>query len=217
MKKNIRILPAILTDNPQALEKMIRQTEGFTDHAQLDIMDGQFVPSHSVSCEQVAALKTTLIWEAHLMVMHPESCLEDFSRAGAQQITFHYEATSTPEDTLTQIKSLGLKSGLAINPETPISAVTPLIDRLDSVLFLSVNPGFYGSKFIPEVMEKIIDFRRSYPEIEIAIDGGIKEGNIVEVARTGVDIICVGSAILAQPDPAASYRRLVKLVETTNA
>lgn len=216
MKKNIRILPAILTDDPQTLEKMVRQTESFTEHAQLDIMDGQFVPSHSVSCEQVAVLKTALIWEAHLMVLHPESCLEDFSRAGAQQITFHYEATSYHEDILTKIKSLGLKAGLAINPETPVSAVTPLINRLDSVLFLSVNPGFYGSKFIPEVMEKITDFRHSYPKIEIAIDGGIKEGNIAQVARTGVDIICVGSAILAQPDPAASYRRLLELVEATS-
>ena len=215
MKKNIRILPAILTDDPQALEKMVRQTEDFTDYAQFDIMDGQFVPSRSVSCEQIAALKTTLNWEAHLMVLHPESCLEDFTRAGAQQITFHFEATSLPEDILTQIKRLDLKAGLAINPETPITAFTHLIDKLDSVLFLSVNPGFYGSKFIPEVMEKIIDFRRSYPEIEIAVDGGIKEGNITQVAATGVDIICVGSAILAQPDPASSYRRLIELVKAT--
>jgi len=215
MAKKIRIVPAILTNNSAELEKLVRQAETFTDFAQLDIMDGQFVPSTSVSCGQIAKLKTRLKWEAHLMVLHPEDCIEDFKQAGAQKIVFHYEATPSPEKTIKAIRKLGMQAGLAVNPETPNSAIAPLVKQIDSVLFLSVNPGFYGAKFIPGVLDKIVDLRKNYPELEIGIDGGIKESNIAEIARTGVDFICVGSAIFLQPDPAASYSRLKALTAST--
>jgi ribulose-phosphate 3-epimerase len=213
MSQRIRTVPAILTDDPKVLEKLVRQTETFTDYAQFDVMDGEFVPSRSVSCEQIAGLKTEIKWEAHLMIMHPEECLEDFRQAGAQGIVFHYEVTANPEEIIRKIKKLGMKAGLAVNPETPITAINPLVDRLDDVLFLSVNPGFYGAKFIPEVLEKIVAFRKAYPKMEIGIDGGIKETNIAQIARTGVNVIYIGSAIFLQPDPAESYRRLKKLAE----
>jgi ribulose-phosphate 3-epimerase len=186
-------------------------TETFTSYAQFDIMDGQFVPSRSVSCEAIAALKTRLTWEAHLMVLHPEDCLQDFRQAGAQRIIFHYEATPVPGEIIGKIRELGMKAGLAVNPETPTNAIAPLVAKVDGVLFLSVNPGFYGARFIPDVLDKIEAFRREYPETEIGIDGGVKEDNIARIARTGVDVICVGSAIFNQPEPAASYRRLAAL------
>lgn len=213
MSQKIRTVPAILTDDPETLKKMVNLTETLTGYAQFDIMDGRFVPSRSVSCEQIAALRTKLAWEAHLMVLHPEDCLEDFQQAGAQMIVFHYEATPVPEEIIGKIKKLGMKAGLAINPETPTSTITPLVNELDSVLFLSVNPGFYGARFIPEVLDKIVAFHKTYPKMEIGIDGGVKENNIVEIARTGVDFICVGSAIYNQTNPAESYRRLTALVE----
>ena len=213
MSQKIRIVPAILTDDPPALKKMADLTETFTSYAQFDIMDGRFVPSRSVPCAAIAALKTKLTWEAHLMVLHPEECLEDFRQAGAQRIIFHYEATPVPGEIIGEIRELGMKAGLAINPETPIDVIKPLTDGLDSVLFLSVNPGFYGAKFIPEVLDKIVAFRKAYPAMDTGIDGGVKENNIAVIARTGVDYICVGSAIYNQPDPAASYRRLAALAE----
>jgi ribulose-phosphate 3-epimerase len=216
MSQPIRTVPAILTDDPRVLEKLVRQTETFTDYAQFDVMDGEFVPSRSVSCEQIAGLKTKIKWEAHLMIMHPEDCLEDFRRAGARGIVFHYEATATPEEIIRKIKKLGMKAGLAVNTETPITAINPLVNKLDNVLFLSVNPGFYGAKFIPEVLEKIVAFRKAYPRMEIGIDGGIKESNIPQIARTGVNVIYIGSAIFLQPDPAESYRRLKKLAEVNS-
>ena len=215
MGKSIRTVPAILTDDPAVLEKLVRQTEKFTDYAQFDIMDGQFVPSRSVSCEQIAGLKTKLAWEAHLMVLHPENCLEDFRQAGAQKIVFHYEATPSPEGIIRLVRNLGMKAGLAINPETPTSVITHLLNQLDSVLFLAVNPGFYGAKFIPEVLDKIVAFRKAYPGMEIGIDGGIKENNIAQIARTGVDVIYIGSAIFLQPQPAESYRRLTALARAS--
>lgn len=213
MIRDVRIVPAILTDDPVILEKMVRQAESFTDAVQLDIMDGKFVPSNSVSCEDIVKLKTKLNWEAHLMVLRPEDCLEGFKRVGAQKIIFHYEAAPSPEKIIHSIRKLGMQAGLAINPETPISAIKTLVKQVDSVLFLSVNPGFYGAKFIPGVLDKITEFRKAYPKTETGIDGGIKESNIAETARSGVDVICVGSAIFMQPDPAASYRRLTELAK----
>jgi len=209
----IRTVPAILTDDPIALGKMVLQTESFTDFAQFDIMDGQFVPSTSITCRQIVALETRLSWEVHLMVMHPEQYLEEFKKAGAQKIVFHYEATPAPESVIDRIKKLEMQVGLAVNPETPVSVITPLVNTLDSVLFLSVYPGYYGAKFIPEVLNKISDFRKAHPVMEVGIDGGIKDSNIAEIAATGVNVIYIGSAIYLQPDPADSYRRLTKLAE----
>ena len=213
MNQSVRVVPAILTDDPRVLEKLVKQAETFTDYVQLDIMDGKFVPSRSVTCGDIAGLKTRLKWEAHLMVMHPEDCLEDFRGAGARGIVFHYEATDMPEKIILNIKKLNMKAGLAVNPETPIRAIKKLVAKLDNVLFLSVNPGFYGAQFIPEVLEKIVEFRKAYPKIATGIDGGIKENNIAQIARTGVDVIYVGSAIFLQSDPAASYRRLNQLAK----
>jgi len=213
MSKNIQTVPAILTDDPKALETMVRQTETFTSYAQFDIMDGQFVPSRSITCEHIAKLTMKLNWEAHIMVLHPETYLEDFQRAGAQKIVFHYEATSSPREVISLVRNLGMKVGLAVNPETTVATITPLAKEVDSVLFLSVNPGFYGSKFIPEVLKKIEEFRSAQPNLEIGIDGGIKEGNIARIAQTGVDIIYVGSAIFLQPQPGESFRRLQALAE----
>jgi ribulose-phosphate 3-epimerase len=211
MVKNIRIVPAILTDDAATLEKLVRQAETFTDFVQFDVMDGKFVPSNSVSCEQIAKVKAKLKWEAHLMVLKPEDRIEDFKRVGAQKIIFHYEAVKSPEKTIKAIRSLKLQVGLAVNPKTEIIDFAPLVKQVDSVLFLSVNPGFYGAKFIPEVLDKIVEFRRAYPKMEIGIDGGVKEENIKEIARTGVNDICVGSAIFLKPDPAAAYHHLIEL------
>ena len=214
MSKIIQTVPAILTDDPKALETMVRQTETFTSYAQFDIMDGQFVPSRSITCEHIAKLTMKLSWEAHLMVLHPEAYLEDFQRAGTQKIVFHYEATDSPREVISLVRNIGLRVGLAVNPETPVSAILPLASEVDSVLFLSVNPGFYGSKFIPEVLDKIVEFRNAQPDLEIGIDGGIKESNIAQIAQSGVDVICVGSAIFQQPQPGESFRHLLALAET---
>lgn len=213
MKREVRVVPAILTDDSGALEKLVRKTETFTDYAQFDIMDGKFVPSLSVTDKQIAALEIKLTWEVHLMVLNPEKYLKSYQQAGAQKIVFHYEATPHPERVISEIRELGVKVGIALNPETPIYAIAPLVAEVDSVLFLTVNPGFYGSKFLPEVLDKVDDFRKAYPDMEIGVDGGIKEGNIGLVAWMGVDVIFVGSAISLQPDPAEAYRRLLKLAQ----
>ena len=213
MAKPSRVVPAILTEDPGALETMVRQTETFTAYVQLDVMDGQFVPSRSITLEHLAGLHIRLAWEAHLMVLRPEDYLEGLRRAGAKRVIFHYEATRSPGEVISRARELDLQVGLAINPETPVSAILPLATEVDSVLFLSVHPGFYGSRFIPEVLDKITEFSRARPGVETGIDGGIKEGNIAQVARAGPGAIYVGSAIFLQPQPGDSYRRLVALAQ----
>jgi ribulose-phosphate 3-epimerase len=212
MAKNIKIVPAILTNDPAALEKMVRAADNFTDYAQIDIMDDKFVHSHSISFGDVAPLKPKFRWEAHLMVQHPENYLQGFKQAGAQKIILHFEAKTDREKTVKSIRELGMQVGLAVKPKTTVKDFAPLVEQVDSVLFLSVEPGFYGAPFIPAVLKKIIEFRELFPNIPTGIDGGVKEDNIREIVQTGVDAICVGSAIFNRPDPAAAYQRLKELV-----
>ena len=213
MTRLTRIVPSILTNDPRELETMVRQAEAFTTYVQFDIMDGQFVPSQSITLEHLTSLSIKLNWEAHLMVLHPEDYLQGFCQAGAQKIVFHYEATPSPQELISTVRDTGLSVGLAVNPDTPNSAILSLVDEVDSVLFLTVHPGFYGSKFIPEVMDKVAELRSVHPNVEISVDGGIKESNITQIARAGVDVIYVGSAIFLQPQPGESFHRLQALVQ----
>jgi len=212
-----RIVPAILTDDPQALAKMVRQAETCADFVQVDIMDGRFVPSNSVTCRDLVAVSPKMHWEAHLMGRQPEEQLQCFARAGAERIVFHFEATSSPLRIIRLIRHLGVNVGLAVNPETPLATTLSLADSVDSVLFLTVHPGFYGARFLPEVLDKVVELRSRKPNLEIGVDGGIKEGNVAQVASLGVDYICVGSAIFVQPDPAAAFRRLQSLADEASS
>jgi ribulose-phosphate 3-epimerase len=214
MTRSSKVVPAILTDDPESLEVMIRQAESFTGYVQVDIMDGQFVPSRSVTAKHLRDISIKLEWEAHLMVNAPESYFEDFRRAGAKKVVFHYESTDIPQEVISQARKSGLGVGLAINPETPVSDILSLLGEVDSVLLLTVNPGYYGSPFIPEVLDKVAELRAASPDMEIAVDGGIKESNIVDVARKGIDMICVGSAVFLQSDPGESFRHLQALVDS---
>jgi len=213
MTRLSKVVPAILTDDPKALDTMVRQAESFTTYVQFDIMDGQFVPSRSITAEHLAALSTTLNWEVHLMVQQPDDYLQSFWEAGARKVVFHYEATPSPDEVISQARELGLGVGLALNPETPLSVIYPLISKVDSVLFLTVNPGFYGSPFIPAVLDKAVELRSAQPDLEIGVDGGIKESNIAQIAQLGIDTIYVGSAVFLQPDPGKSFRRLLALAQ----
>ena len=213
MDKLSQVVPAILTDDPQVLKTMVRHAESFTNWVQLDIMDGQFVPSQSITYEHLANLPMKLSCEAHLMVLNPEEYLEGFKKAGVKKVVFHYEATHSPRGVISLARRLGLGVGLAINPDTPVSAILSLVSKVDSVLFLSVYPGSYGKEFIPEVLDKVIEFGATCPGVEIGIDGGIKEGNIGEIAQAGVSVIYVGSAIFNKEQPSNSYRRLVTLAQ----
>jgi len=209
-----RVVPAILTNSAADFEGMVRQAEEFASWTQIDIMDGIFVPPQSIFSTEVAAVKPRFEYDIHLMVYHPESYFSGFRLTGARRITFHYEATPHAVAWAKYVKSFGLEVGLALNPDTPAEAVTKeLAASVDALLLLSVYPGYYGQPFIPDVLEKIEELRQAYPDITIGLDGGIKTENIVEIARAGVNEICIGSAIFGAPNPADAYRQLVTLAE----
>lgn len=195
-----KVVPSILTEDQRALESMVREAESFASYIQFDIMDGHFVPSRSITDRDLMAIPIKFSWEAHLMVECPEDYFDNFSKAGAKKVIFHYEATSSPQSVISRARGLGLEVGLAINPETGVPDFLPLVDEVNSVLLLTVNPGFYGSRFIPEVLDKVAELRKNRPDLEIGLDGGIKKGNIVEVVRSGADVFYVGSAIFLQPN-----------------
>lgn len=213
MAREIRIVPALLTDNANTLAEMIHTAEKFTNYVQIDMMDGEFVPTHRISAFNVAAVGSPVRWEAHIMVLHPEEYFDGLKIAGASRVIFHYEATKSPQEVIKAARKLGLGVGLAVNPETKVKEFLALTGEVDNVLLLAVNPGYYGARFIPEVLDKIKELRKARPRLEIGIDGGIKEGNIADTARTGVDVICIGSAILTAQDPPATYHRLLEIAQ----
>ncbi|MFH1519029.1 MAG: ribulose-phosphate 3-epimerase [Candidatus Omnitrophota bacterium] len=205
------IVPALLTDKKDELIRMVNFCATFTDYVQIDIMDGEFVPSQSVKLRDLKDWKLPLRSEAHLMVSDPCIWLPAFKTLGVERIIYHFEAVDEHQETIAKIKALGLGVGLAINPSTEIDEFQSLVNEVDTILFLSVNPGFYGAAFIPRVLEKIRNFKNRYPQMQAGVDGGIKRDNLVEVKRSGVDYICVGSAILKSIDPAKSYVEFMKL------
>lgn len=208
----MKIVPAVLTDRPDELKKMIAQSEGFCDLVQIDIMDGKFVPSRSISAEDLAKIKTGLKLEIHLMVSEPGRYLEPFKKAGAKRIVFHYESKEDPAEVISKIRALGMEAGIAINPETPVSKVEKYFKDIDILLFLSVDPGFYGSKFIPEVCDKARAVIGKKDRPVIAMDGGLKAENILMIKDAGVDLACVGSGLFGKGDPKENYRNLTEVL-----
>ncbi len=208
-----KIVPAILTGDPKDLAKMISASEKFCDLVQIDIMDGKFVPSKSITFEDLKKIKTNLFLEVHLMVLNPENYFKGFKEAGAKRIIFHYEATGKPKELIDMLKKLGVKPGIAINPETPVTAIDPFLDDLDLVLLMAVNPGFYGSPFIPEVLDKARELSRMTKKLILSLDGGVKFDNVKDIASAGIEQIDIGSAIFKNGDPGENYRKFVDLVK----
>jgi ribulose-phosphate 3-epimerase len=209
----MKIVPALLTNSKGEFKRMLEICRDFSDYLQIDIMDGKFVPSQSVDSTVIASFVARVACEAHLMVNDPLGWISVFKKFGAQRIIFHFEIKNKHLEIIQAVKTAGLEAGLAINPDTQIKDFEALVDKLDAVLFMSVVPGFYGAKFIPAVLTKIKDFKKRYPKIITGVDGGIKPDNVREVAQSGVDYICVGSAILATANPKEAYLKIINLLK----
>jgi len=207
------VLPALLTDNRAKFKEMLINCLKFTDHVQIDIMDGIFVPSKSISQADLDSIDVKINSEAHLMVVDPLAWVESFVRFGSKRIIFHYEIEADKKQIIRQIKNKNLEVGIALNPTTSLEEIEDLIEDLDLVLFMSVNPGFYGASFIPSVLDKIKEFKRRYPKKIAGIDGGVKLDNLNPVISSKVDYVCVGSAILKAEDQAAAYQRFRSIVD----
>jgi len=175
----------------------------------LDVMDGHFVPNLTLGPKVAKDLKahTSLPIRAHLMVSNPDHFLEPFAQAGVSAISVHQEACSHLHRTLSAIHALGLKAGVALNPATPVCTLEEVLPVVDFVLIMSVNPGFGGQGFIPEMLEKIQKLKRLLQgtprPIRVAVDGGIKATNAADVVKAGADTLIVGSSLFAESLPLA--------------
>lgn len=200
MKNKVQISPSILSADFGRLNEEIASVEAFSDSLHVDVMDRHFVPNLTFGAPVVRCIQTRLPLECHLMVEHPELYLEDFQKAGAHMFIFHVEATKDPLGLIEKIHALGMQAGVSLNPETPVSSVEGLIQDVDSVLVMSVHPGFGGQAFIPEALEKIRRLRDLSSGLEIAVDGGINADTGRQCVEAGATVLVAGSTIFGAPD-----------------
>jgi ribulose-phosphate 3-epimerase len=214
----IEIAPSILASNFAKLGDEIRAVEeGGADVIHVDVMDGHFVPNISIGIPVVESLRkaTQLPLDVHLMIERPEEYIDDFVKAGANRVLVHEEATVHLNRALAMIREQGAEAGAAINPATPIAMLAEVLDKVDTVLVMSVNPGFGGQQFIPGAFEKIRQlnqWRARYNlGFRIEVDGGVDVENAAELAQAGANTLVAGTSIFHTADPAAAARQMRKL------
>jgi ribulose-phosphate 3-epimerase len=213
----MKIAPSILSANFAELGKEIKDVEnGGADYIHIDVMDGHFVPNITMGPMVVKAVRplTELPLDVHLMIENPDQYIESFADAGADYITVHVEAAPHLHRTIQLIKNKGVKAGVVLNPGTPAEWVKPILEDIDMVLLMTVNPGFGGQSFIPSVVPKIKQIRswadEVNPNLEIEVDGGINKETAAVCAEAGADVFVAGSAIYNQSDRGAAIQELRK-------
>ena len=207
-----RVVPAILTANPKELRNDLTVLRGQTSWVHIDIMDGKFVPNTSLSLSELGEASEFFNLEIHLMVQDPEKYFKDCQVIGAKRVIFHLEATDNPEKVLQEMGAYPFYKSMALNSETSVSKLAPYIDKINSVLLLSVIPGFQAQEFISSVLEKIPEVRLLSSEVLIGLDGGINKTNIKEIFEAGADYVGVGSAIMKAENPTEALRELEDMV-----
>ena len=209
----MKIVPALLAEKSEDLFLLLKQAEAFADYVQIDMMDGEFVPTRSFPPEGVKKIQTGIPFEVHLMVNDPASYMKSIDHPRLSQVIFHCEAKMPDAvDFIHSLKKRSLRVGLAVNPETPLEKFRETAEYADTVLFLTVAPGRYGSAFKPEVLEKITQTRMLFPAKTIAVDGGVSLDNLHEFIKIGVDYVCIGSRIFLKGEPADNYRQFLEKV-----
>ncbi len=210
----VKIAPSVLSADFGALAEEVAKVEPEADLLHVDVMDGHFVPNLTIGPVVVGAIhkRTRLPLDVHLMIQNPERYIGAFAQAGASYLTVHAEVCPHLHRTIQQIHEAGMKVGVALNPSTSLHAVEQILDQVDLVLLMSVNPGFGGQAFIPFVLKKIEELARRLqrmdPRPEIEVDGGIKIENCQAVAQAGATILVAGSAIFGAPDPRAAVVKM---------
>ena len=220
----IKISPSILSADFSRLGEDVQAVDrAGADYIHIDVMDGHFVPNITIGPLVVDALRkvTDKPLDVHLMIENPDLYIADFAKAGADIITVHQEAVPHLHRTVQLIKSLGKKAGVSLNPATPVETLDVILDELDLVLIMSVNPGFGGQSFIPSALDKIRALRQRITErglsTELEVDGGVKIDNIREVVAAGADVLVAGSAVFNTENYAVTMTALRENAANTSA
>lgn len=214
----IKIAPSILSADFLDLKRSINTVLKDADMLHVDVMDGHFVPNISIGLPIVQAIhkKIQIPLDVHLMITNPDQYIDDFAQAGSNILTVHYEVCNHLNRTINHIKSVGVKAYVALNPHTPIHLLDDIVEYLDGVLIMSVNPGFGGQKFIGNSIGRIHELfnlkSQKNPTMAIAVDGGINLGNVKQVVDAGADIIVAGSAIFKSDDPLKTIKKMKGLL-----
>ena len=217
-KREFKLAPSILSADFSILGEQIKMAEaGGAKVLHIDVMDSRFVPNFTFGALLVKTIRkcSSMFYDCHLMVERPYDFIDAFYKAGVDNITVHYEALG--EETgkaLEYIRSLGIKAGLSISPDTPVEVIAPYKDKVDMVLIMSVYPGFGGQKFIPESLERIKAVREMTKDfdVDIEVDGGVYEENIKEVFDAGANVIVAGSAVFGKENITLAARKLCEAV-----
>lgn len=204
------IVPAILAQTPESFQAMLQALAPCGIPLHIDLADGRFVPNRTITLSELRANEPSG-YTLHLMFDCPEHVLRDIPTLKAERVIIHAEATNNLRAVAEAIHKLGKKVGVAVNPETPISVATGLVHVVDSVLFMSVTPGFQGGAFIPAVRDKVRAFRNQFPHVRTGIDGGMNATTIPHISTLGLDVIVVGSAIVEAVNPEHAYHTLQEL------
>ena len=212
MKNKKKIIPAIIAKSQEELDELLSKVTDIVEIAQLDVMDEKFVPNTSLFFD-FKVPKTSCLFEAHLMIEDPESWIEN-NWQKVDTILVHYESCNNPKSIISKVKNKGKKVGFVLNPETSIQNLSDFIDDIDQVLIMTVNPGFYGSPFLPETLDKIKWLQIRYPDLELEVDGGITADTISQAAQAGANKFVSGSFIVKSLNPDGAIAQLMQAIDS---
>lgn len=207
----LQLTASILSADLANLQAEVDSVAPHADGLQIDVMDGHFVPNLSFGAMTVKCLKTNLLLDVHLMVTNPQDRIAEFLSIPVQHITFHAEAVADPSDRRDLIRAIrngGATAGIALNPKTPLAAIDDVVDDVDLVLLMSVEPGFGGQSFIDATLDKIRALRAAHPGLTIQVDGGVNAETAAACIEAGADNLVIGSALFRTTDRAGLLRRI---------